>query len=476
MPSELPIRDEELLDSLVRRGYAAQGAGRLDEAEQCYRDILRREPDHYDALYLLGTLLDSSRRSEDAAEFLRKAVALRPRETAFHEALGIALENCGQPAQAIACYRTVVVLDPSNALVMNNLGCLLRNEGDIAKARACFEGALLVRPDLAQAHYNLAKIAQDFGDPRGAVKHFRAVLQTQPGHAEVWNNLGCVLQSLGDLEEAAGAFRRALGARPDYGVAGKNLGGALRELGRLDEAVQAYEQASQLLPQDASIRHYLAALRQANPERASAAYVKEMFDQFAPKFDETLVEGLGYRTPQLLFEAIGSALDQPTPKLRILDLGCGTGLFGVQAAAISRRLTGVDLSGEMLKRAAARRCYQRLEERELLEFLRDEPPESYDLVAAVDVFVYFGTLSDIFARTRAVLAKEGLFAYSVEAELETDKDFRLGTTGRYSHSQRYLEALGREHGFAQLSFSPAILRQEKGGGVQGYVCLLRRLT
>jgi predicted TPR repeat methyltransferase len=467
--------DDGQLDSLVRQGYAAQMAGEMAKAEQCYQRILQLQPDHYDALYLLGKVAHSGGDHERAVELLRKAVALRPGEVAFHALLATALEAAARHEEAISSYQAVLALDPGDAQAANNLGCIFRDQGDIGKARECFETAIRVQPGLVEAHYNLGNILREFGDPRRAIEHFRAALATQPGHAKVWNDLGCAFQVLGRLEEAGDAFRRAVGEDPDYGIGYKNLAGALRELGRLGEAVQIYERALHFFPLDPAISHYLGALRDTNPERASVAYVKEMFDAFAQNFDETLVNRLHYRTPPLLFDAVCHALGQASPPQTVLDMGCGSGLFGVHARTISRELIGIDLSAEMIKKAGERGCYDRLEVCDLLDFLEKAPRASFDLAAAVDVLVYFGNLSEIFERTRTVLKIGGIFAYSVEADLESGRDFRLRSTGRYCHTRRYLQGLAREHGFAPVSFSQAVLREDKGVGVEGYICALRRI-
>jgi predicted TPR repeat methyltransferase len=460
----------------VRQGYAAHVAGNLDQAEQCYQQILRLQPDHYDALYLLGTVAHARGDNQRALDLLRKAVVARPGEAAFHDALARASAAAGLRAEAISSYQAALAIDPDNAEVQNNLGCLFRDDGNAGKAIESFEAAIRVRPDLVEAHYNLANVLNERGDQRGAVGHFRAVLKARPDHAQTWNNLACSFQLLGSLEEAVDAFRRAVSADPGYGIGYKNLAGALRELGRLDEASQQYEHALRLLPQDPTVSHYLDALRQTNPERAPAAYVKEMFDVFAPNFEETLVRHLRYGVPPVMFQAVRGILGEPSPPLNVLDMGCGTGLFGAHARAISRELTGVDLSAEMIKKARARGCYDRLEQCDLLDFLAKAPPGSFDLAAAADVLIYFGNLSEIHGRVRTALKPGGLFAFSLEADLETDQDFRLRPTGRYCHARRYLDELARTHGFAQAHFSQIVIREEKKSGVEGYLCVLRKVT
>src|SRR6185503_17156267 len=85
------------------------------------------------------------------------------------------------------------------------------------------------------------------------------------------------------------------------------------------------------------------------PAMAPAGYVKDLFDSYADRFDDELVEWLHYRTPELLEQLV---LRNPPPApLDILDLGCGTGLCGPLLRPIARRLTGVDLSPNMLAKA-----------------------------------------------------------------------------------------------------------------------------
>ena len=54
-------------------------AGKLAEAESCYRKILAIDPSHFDSLHLLGVVAHQSGRSDLAADLISKAIAARDR-------------------------------------------------------------------------------------------------------------------------------------------------------------------------------------------------------------------------------------------------------------------------------------------------------------------------------------------------------------------------------------------------------------
>ena len=74
-----------------------------------------------------------------------------------------------------------------------------------------------------------------------------------------------------------------------------------------------------------------------------------LFDQCAERFDEMLVEQLGYSVPMALRQRLAELA--PGPYARMLDLGCGTGLTGASLADMAGEITGVDLAEGMLDQA-----------------------------------------------------------------------------------------------------------------------------
>ena len=100
-------------------------------------------------------------------------------------------------------------------------------------------------------------------------------------------------------------------------------------------------------------QHHLAASLGEPPERASDAYVEQVFDKFAANFDSHLAT-LQYRAPELVAEALRASLPAPAAQYDIADLGCGTGLCGPLLRPWARSLVGCDLSAAMLERAAPR--------------------------------------------------------------------------------------------------------------------------
>src|SRR5207237_5355082 len=81
------------------------------------------------------------------------------------------------------------------------------------------------------------------------------------------------------------------------------------------------------------------------------AYVQVLFDQYAPRFESSLVGDLGYRGPALLFKAVLSvraAAKKPAFFKRAIDLGCGTGLAAAAVAKEVDDFIGLALSPRML--------------------------------------------------------------------------------------------------------------------------------
>lgn len=291
----------------------------------------------------------------------------------------------------------------------------------------------------ADRRYQWALGALDSQDFEAARDLFAQALELAPGWSPGWFGLGQALEALAQREAAAEAFRKALALDP-----ADSAGAALR----------------------------LAVLAGESPATAPRAYVRTLFDQYAASFDRHLVEGLAYRGPEILAEAI----EQAAPGrifAHALDLGCGAGLFGAAARARAERLTGVDLSPAMIEQARGKKLYDRLAAADLLDFLASEPPASADLAAAADVFVYIGDLAPIFAQAARALEPGGIFAFTTQSH--SGEGFRLGADLRFSHAEPYLRASAAQAGFATLALSPAVTRKDRGADVPGWVATLRKI-
>lgn len=284
---------------------------------------------------------------------------------------------------------------------------------------------------------------------------------------------GMALVAAGRLGEAAEAFREAVGLHPAYATAWCNLGLVLEDLGRGAEAVDALKRAkAHAVEADvAFIDYHLAALGSGpSPAACPADYLVRLFDGYAPRFDDHLVNRLGYRGPWLLRDAVMPLLAGGTAG-DVIDLGCGTGLCGMPFRPVARSLVGVDLSPRMLERAASRGVYDQLIRSDVTAALFQRPA-AVDLVLAADVFIYVGDLAPVFQAAAVALRPGGLLAFTLE--VTEAADFKLEPSRRYAHWIDYVRRVAVAAGLTERSASAAFLRAGETAPVRGAVVVLSK--
>jgi tetratricopeptide (TPR) repeat protein len=215
--------------------------GRLQAAEQIYRQILQAEPNHVDAIHLLGVIARQVGKPEIAVEYIGRAIGLNRNVAAFHNNLGNALKDQGKLDDAVACYRRALELKPDFAEAHYDLGIALKDQGKLDDAVACYHRALELKPDYAEGHNNLGNALKDQGRLDDAVACYRRVLELKPDFAEAHNNLGNALRDQGKLDDAVACYRRALELKPDYVDAHSNQSLAWLLAGDFARGWLAYE-------------------------------------------------------------------------------------------------------------------------------------------------------------------------------------------------------------------------------------------
>jgi predicted TPR repeat methyltransferase len=280
-----------------------------------------------------------------------------------------------------------------------------------------------------------------------------------------------MLFASGDHAAAAEIMLGALELAPGWVLGWFRVGEMHEAAGALPAAVEAWRMALKLDPEDRTGAALKLELAGAAPVSAAppSAFVEELFDQYAGNFDASLVGKLAYRVPELLAEAIAR---QARGRFdRAVDIGCGTGLMGERLRPLAGTLEGHDISAAMLKKAAARGCYDRLVKSDLQAL--DLDTAAADLVTAADVFMYLGWLHDIVARVATWLQPGGLFAFSVERH-HGPEDVVLRASRRYAHSDAYVRRLLDAARLAVVSFDAATIRMDRGEPVEGLIVVAEK--
>jgi tetratricopeptide (TPR) repeat protein len=236
--------------------------GRLQEAGRIYQSVLARNPNHPDALHLLGVVAHQLGQHQQAAQLISRAIALRSSVPAYYANLAEVWRALGQLDKAVECCRIALRLQPNYPEAINNLGLALLQVGKIAEAIDQFQAALQLRPNFAMAHNNLANALRTQGDLEAAIHHFRQAVECDPKLAEAHSNLGQLLCERQQLPEALQHCQKAVELRPSFAEAHSNLGNVLREMGKLDEARQHYVEALRLNPAIGMIYNNMAQLLQ----------------------------------------------------------------------------------------------------------------------------------------------------------------------------------------------------------------------
>jgi tetratricopeptide (TPR) repeat protein len=199
---------------LFQRARQLHQQGRLAEARSSYDEVLKREPDHAEALHLLGVTCFQAGQAEAGVTLVRRAIALNPNAAGPHANLGLALHDLGRTEEAVDSFRRAAELLPNHAGARYNLGAVLKE---------------LRRLD-------------------HAVAEFDAAIALSPRHVSAVYSRGVALAELGRADEALAAFDQAIALKPDYTEAIYARALSRLQVGDFDRGLRDYEVRKRLTP------------------------------------------------------------------------------------------------------------------------------------------------------------------------------------------------------------------------------------
>ncbi|WP_411970684.1 tetratricopeptide repeat-containing sulfotransferase family protein [Mesorhizobium sp. CA14] len=203
----------------MQKALQLHQAGRRQEAEALYRQVLGQQPNHAAALHFLGLLLHQTGRSEEGLDLIEQSVTLQPENADFLNNMGTVMRDLGRVAAAVDFFRGAVDIRPDQLAARDNLGSSLKQLGQFDAAEEIYRGTIGRNPFHVRARIGLAETMQEAGRLDEAIKLFSEALSIRPKDAELLYGLGVAMMEKGKLDEAADRARQALAIAPNMAKA-----------------------------------------------------------------------------------------------------------------------------------------------------------------------------------------------------------------------------------------------------------------
>lgn len=409
---------------------------------------------------------------QKAALTLNKAQKRSSNDPRIFMLAGLMAEKAGNLPKAFEALRRAVAISPEWGPGLLELAMLLARQNQFEEALSTAEKVAQLEPNNLVVLAGVIDIAHRAGHLEMAVRHLRRGLALVPGDPQLRRLLARDLSSQGQHAESIEMWS---------GLITENAADTESLLGRVQAHISAGMPARaiadtttllELAPGDSVYAYYAALAHGVTPAHQPPELNRGLFDSLAEMYDQHMVRVLRYQLPKRVAQKI---LDRfPDKKLNVLDLGCGTGLLGVCLGRIDGFLIGVDISMKMIEQAARHNVYDRFHNVNLLDALQETPDSLYDVLTALDVFIYTGDLTETIPNALRILVPQGELIFSCELAEENGPDMVLQLNGRYAHKRSHVEALCRTAGFETVEVEDTMLRYENHVPVQGFIVTARK--
>ncbi|MCF8131040.1 MAG: tetratricopeptide repeat protein [Deltaproteobacteria bacterium] len=261
-------------------------AGHLEEAKAVYEKILKYNPEHADALHLLGLVHHQNGKNDVALSFIGKAIELDRNRPVFYHSLGNTYHELNLIDEAINSYQKAIQLEPHYAEAFFSLASLFHCNQKIPEAINCFQKAIQFNPEFAEAYYFLGNLLQNQKMLNEAIRCYQKAVELQPGMAKAYGNMGNAFLHRGKHEEAIRCYEKATYLNPQLAEVFSNLGSAHQELGQTDKSLDCYEKAIHLNPDYAEAFNNMGNVFESTGKLSEAAASYRKAIELKPDFSD----------------------------------------------------------------------------------------------------------------------------------------------------------------------------------------------
>jgi len=189
-------------------------AGRLDQADQLCKKVLKRNPLQVDALHIQGIIALNRKHFDTAIQSLKKSLKINHNSAANHYNLSLAYHGNGKIDLALQHLRKTIELQPDMVYAHRDLCGILNELNDFERAIQAGMVAVKLAPQDASVNYTLATSLQGWRDFEGSFKYYQRANELLPDNPAILLSLAQTHLGRGETETAKKLFKRVIELHP----------------------------------------------------------------------------------------------------------------------------------------------------------------------------------------------------------------------------------------------------------------------
>lgn len=265
-------------NDLLKRAQQYYQQGDLNNALNCYRQLLDSSPNDDELLHVTAILSAQAHQYDKAIELIDKAIVLKPNNETYHNSKANVLLRLEQIDDAIAEYKTCIKLNGNYAIAYNGLGRIYYNQQRYHNAEKQYQKAIRLDPSYADAHYNHALTLIQLEKPEQAIKELKTTLELAPNYARAYGQLGELYLEQKYYDKALSYLTKRLEIQPNHANSLHSLGVIHLYNQDVDKAIEYFEKALENDPIHPEVNHHLgnAYLQKQEVEKALQHYIRQL--------------------------------------------------------------------------------------------------------------------------------------------------------------------------------------------------------